>query len=310
MKRLFALLVFLFSAAITAENKSGGYAFVTDSDIRQFETVIEGFRTSEPGGRIAKLNLNGKPDANAVKKFIADFRPSVIIALGSLSATTVASLDTQTPVIFAMVLNYRRYTDLKKPNITGISMEIPAETLLTQFRLLCPELNGVAVPYSPEASDEIVKDAKRAAEKMKIRILEIALAHPDALKDKLRAEKPADFNGLWMIADFKLYNTETEAFAYLLDFANDNKKPLLGASEAFVKAGAFFSVSINYQSLGSQLALVTRQITEDKIAPAKIGVTPPIGTYTVINKKSGREIFGAKFNESLLMYADKVYPEE
>ena len=310
MKRLSVLLIFFFSAATAGENKTSGFAFITDSDIRQFETVIDGFRESAPGARIGKLNLGGKANAEVVKKFVSDFKPTVIIALGSLSATTVAALDTQTPVIFAMVLNYRRYADLKKPNITGISMEIPVETLLTQFRLLCPELNGVAVPYSPEASDEIVKDAKRAAEKMKIRILEIALANPEALKDKLRAEKAADFNGLWMIADFKLYNTETEAFAYLLDFANDNRKPLLGASEAFVKAGAFFSVSINYQSLGSQLALVTRQITEDKIAPAKIGVTAPIGTYTVINKKSGREIFGAKFNESLLIYADKVYPEE
>jgi putative tryptophan/tyrosine transport system substrate-binding protein len=311
MKKFLTSLILLACCdAAVAATQQGGYAFITDSDIRQFETVIDGFRESAPTARIGKLNLDGKADAAIIKKFIADFNPTVIITLGSLAATTVASIETTRPVIFAMVLNYRRYPQLNKPNIAGISMEIPAESLLTQFRLLCPTLHGIAVPYSPAASVEIVRDAKRAAERMKIRILEIAVSDPETLKDKLRTGKTADYHGLWMIADFKLYNKDTEAFAHLLDFSQDNKKPLLGASEAFVKAGAFFSVSVNYHSLGSQLALISRQILDDKIPPGKIGVTPPIGTYTVINKKSGREILGDKFNEELLIYADKIYPED
>jgi len=46
------------------------------------------------------------------------------------------------------------------------------------------------------------------------------------------------------------------------------------------------------------------------VLPAAIAVAPPIGTYTVVNKKAGREILGARFSDDLLMHADKVYPEE
>jgi len=303
------LLAPALSRAAPVEKKAV-YAFVTDSNIRQFETVIGGFSESMPGADIRVLNLQGKGDITLLRKFVAENNPTLIVALGSISATTVAALDAKTPVVFGMVLNHRRYAQLKKNNITGVSMEIPARSWLIQFRLLFPELKGIAVPYNPDASAEIIRDAEAAATAMQIRILGVSVADPDTIRAKLALEKSGDYNGLWMVADFKLYNNDSQAFVSLLEFANENKKPLLGASEAFVKAGALFSVSINYQSLGSQLALVARQILEDKTAPGAIAVSPPIGTYTVINKKTGRELLGNKFREEHLMHADKIYPEE
>lgn len=300
----------LAAGALAAADKGAVYAFITDSDIRQFEQVIEGFNQSFPDADVRRLNLQGKADAAAIKHFLAGNRPTLIVALGSISATTLASLDMRTPVVFGMVLNHRRYPQLKKSNFTGVSMEIPASSWLTQFRLLFPELKGVAVPYNPDASAEIIKDATLAAQALQIRILGVSVTDAEAIKTKLAFEKTTEYNGLWMVADFKLYNNDSQAFVQLLEFANESKKPLLGASEAFVKAGAFFSVSINYQSLGSQLALVSRQILEDKVAPSAIAVAPPIGTYTVINKKTGQDLFGAKFKEEHLMQADKIYPEE
>lgn len=311
LRRIIILaLVSSVSAARDAGKIKPVYAFITDSDIRQFEEVIEGFRQSHGATDLRRLNLQGKIDAPAVKKFLGENKPALIVALGSIAATTVASLDIDTPVIFGMVLNHRRYTQLKKRNITGISMEIPARSWLTQFRLFFPELRGIAVPYNPDASAEIIQDAVVAAEAMKIRVFGISVSEPGAIGAQLSTHKAGDFNGLWMVADFKLYHQDSPAFVHLLEYSHDSKKPLLGASEAFVKAGAFFSVSINYQSLGSQLALVSRQILDDKVLPAAIAVAPPIGTYTVVNKKAGREILGARFSDDLLMHADKVYPEE
>lgn len=286
------------------------YVFVTDSDIRQFEQVVQGFAESYPQASIERINLDGKPDKAAVRAFVARHKPAMIIALGSIAATTAASLDGKTPVIFGMVLNHRRYAQLKKAHVAGVSMEIPAQAWLTQFRLLYPDLKAIAVPYNPDASAEIVRDATAAAQNLKIGVWGVPLADPNTVGSRLEAEKPENFNALWMVADFKLYYNESTAFGQLLEFSLLTRKPLMGASEAFVKAGALFSVSINYQTLGSQLALVSRQILEDKLTPAAIGIQAPIGTFTVVNKKTGREIFGDNFNEDLFGNADKVYPEE
>ncbi len=309
MRTFLHVIAICLPMALVAKNKPV-YVFVTDSDIQQFEQVVQGFTESYPQAAVHRINLSGKPDQVAVRKFVAAHKPDMIVALGSIAATTAASLDGKTPVIFGMVLNHRRYAQLKKTHIAGVSMEIPAHAWLTQFRLLYPELKGIAVPFNPEASAEIVKDATTAAQNLKISILGVAVSDPDTIRSRLENEKPDGFNGLWMVADFKLFYNDSPAFVQLLEFSHEKRKPLMGASEAFVKAGAFFSVSINYQTLGSQLALVSRQILEDKLAPASIGVQPPIGTFTVVNKKTGREILGNAFNEELIGNADKVYPVE
>ncbi len=308
--RTFLRTICIFLPMVLGAANKPVYVFITDSDIRQFEQVVQGFSESYPHAEIKRINLAGKPDQAAVRKFIAQHKPAMIIALGSIAATTAASVDGKTPVIFGMVLNHRRYAQLKKANIAGVSMEIPAQAWLTQFRLLYPELKAIAVPYNPDASAEIVRDAREAAQSLKIGIWGVPLSDPDTLRTRLENEKADSFNALWMVADFKLFYNESSAFAQLLEFSQSTRKPLMGASEAFVKAGALFSVSINYQTLGSQLALVARQILEDKQSPAAIGIQPPIGTFTVVNKKTGREMFGDNFNEDLFGSADKVYPEE
>jgi putative ABC transport system substrate-binding protein len=118
------------------------------------------------------------------------------------------------------------------------------------------------------------------------------------------------FNGLWMIADFKLYNKKTRSLEKLIKFSLDNRKPLLAFSEPFIKAGSFFSVSTDNRSLGSQIALISKQVVHDKTLPSSIPVAPPIGTFTVINKNVAREILGDKFDESIIYQVDKVYPAE
>lgn len=309
MRKFMCAFLFCLPMALLAK-KQTVYVFVTDSNISQFEQVVQGFTESYPEAEIHRINLAGKPDRIAVKKFIAKHKPALIIALGSIAATTAASLESKTPVIFGMVLNHRRYAQLQKAHIAGVSMEIPAQAWLTQFRLLYPNLKAIAVPFNPDASAEIIKDATVAAGKLKIDILGLPLTDPETVQKELDAQKSDSFNALWMVADFKLYYGASPAFGQLLEFSHTAHKPLMGASEAFVKAGALFSVSINYQTLGSQLALVSRQILEDKLAPAKIGIQAPIGTFTVVNKITSREIFGNELTEDLLKNADKVYPEE
>lgn len=306
---LFFILVLLAASGTSTLRAEEVYAFIKSADVKQFEDVISGFQESFPGVTVKILDLERQQDPQAVGNFITANKPSAIICLGAGAAITAASAEKKRPIIFSMVLNHQRYKQLKQSNVTGIAMEVMPATLFTQFRLLYPNLNSIGVPFNPEVSMEIVQDAINASELLDLKILPIEIKEPADMAGKLEEYNPK-INALWMIADFKLYNKKTEALENLIKFSLDNKKPLLAFSEPFIKAGSFFSVSTDNRSLGSQIALICKQVVHDKTVPSSIPVSPPIGTFTVINKNVAKEIMGDKFDESILYQVDKVFPAE
>lgn len=284
------------------------YSFVLSSSLRQFYSVIDGFKSSEYNAKVQILNLRGQADRQRVRSFIKSTSPDMIIALGALAATTTAAVEQKTPIAFAMVLNYKRYALLRQPNVTGISMEIPPTIMLTQFRMLYPGLQSIAVPYNPHATEELINDIRVAAAQLNISLQAIPVQNPDNIINRLTMNKKK-INALWMIADFHLYNNKSRAYHKLITYAQEKKLPLLAVSQAFVKIGALFSVSVNYRSLGSQLSLMGRKIVYDNQLPAKIFIKPPVGTFTAINKKMAEKIKGAN-PELYYQIVDKIYPVE
>ena len=310
--KVFVMILILLSGIITGASMLAAediYSFIKSADVKQFDEVINGFKESYPEASIRILDLERKQDPGTVGAFISSNNPAAIICLGAGAAITASSIEKSRPIIFSMVLNYQRYKQLKQSNVTGIAMEVMPATLFTQFRLLYPGLNSIGVPYHPDVSMEIVRDAISASKLLNLKIIPVEISNPDEMEKKLK-ENNAKFNGLWMIADFKLYNKKTRAMETLIKFSRDNKKPLLAFSEPFIKAGAFFSVSTDNRSLGSQIALICRQIVHDKTSPSSIPVAPPIGTFTAINKNTAKEILGDKIDESIFFQVDKVYPAE
>ncbi|MDM8550216.1 ABC transporter substrate binding protein [Desulfobacterales bacterium HSG2] len=300
-----ALTCLLGSLPVFAGEK---YGFVKSKGLRQADEIIQGFTGSFPGASVSVLDMGGRKDEGRVRRFIRSERPSVIICLGSLAAKTVLIVEKEIPVIFAMVINYKKYDLLRQKNVTGVSMEIPAMSLFTQFRMFMPEIRSIGAPYHPRVSSEIVREAAETAKRMGIRLTKIEISDSRDMKRYLRKNQ-SSFRGLWMLADTRLYNRKTRAIHDLISFSKETKKPLLAFSEAFLRSGAFFSVSIDYRSLGSQIALISRQIAEDRTPVSRIPVAPPIGTYTVINKEAAESLMGKDLDESILDEADKIWPE-
>ncbi|MCP4129734.1 MAG: hypothetical protein GY754_01840 [bacterium] len=313
------LILLIFSIYLTTTTDAFAkevYAFIKSKNLKQINQIINGYKGSFPGAKMVFLDLKGRKNPGKVKAFIRRTKPSVIICLGSLATKTTMRVEKKIPIIFTMVINYKRHKIHNVSNVTGVSMEIPALMLFTQFKMLMPSISSIGAPYHPQVSSEIIKDAKGASKLMNIKLVTIKVTDPDDIEDKLE-ERAKKFQGLWMLADTKLYNRKTEALDDLIEFAEDNKKPLLAFSEAFLKSGAFFSISIDYKSLGSQIAALSRRIVQDKVSPRRIPVALPIGTFTVINREVAKEILeetmsGEELDEALEgLYenVDKIYPE-
>ncbi|MBF0227665.1 MAG: hypothetical protein HQK76_19630 [Desulfobacterales bacterium] len=296
---------YLFYTSIAYAKES--YALVLSTSLSQSDEFINGFSESFPDKDIYILDLKGNKDEKKLRKFINNINPSVIISIGILASSLSVEVENKIPIIFAMVINYKKYDILRKNNVTGISMEIPPQIIFTQLKMILPDINSIGVPFHPEASLEIVNDAQTSGTKMGIDLIKIPVKNPDKI-DIMLSNYSEKYKGIWMIADTKLYNPSTKAFEKLVSIAEKENKPLIAFSEAFIKSGALFSVSINYHSIGSQTALISKLIVHDKLLPSNIPVATPIGTYTVINKNVAYSILGNSFNESIYENIDKVYP--
>ena len=283
-------VVFLLALSVSINVQSAvyeTYAFVKSENLQQFNSVITGFTTRLPATKLAIFDMQGKSNEKKVKQFIQAEKPSIIIALGSLAANAVTKIEKQIPIVFAMVINYQKYSFLKQDNVTGISMEVPSQKLFNQFKMLIPSIKSIGVPFHPLASAEIVNDALLVASKMDIKLVDIEVTDPNNITAKLH-EKINSYDSLWMLADTKLYNNKTNAIHDLMSFSNKYNKPLLAFSESFLQAGAFFSITIDYQSLGIQTAFVVNKIVEDKLSPTQIKIAPPIGIYRILNEENAK----------------------
>ena len=110
-----------------------------------------------------------------------------------------------------------------------------------------------------------------------------------AIKDKIDV--------LWMLPDPSVINDNN--FLYLAEKTIEDKLPFIVYSENFVKAGGLFSISPNYSTVGSQLAIMVQKVLEDSLSPKDIPISPIIGTYLTVNRTVLRKV-GLKINEALI----------
>jgi len=283
--------------------------FILSDSLRQFDQILAGFHQAYPNVKHETLNLSGLDSIEPVINFIKIHNPDLIIALGARAATLAATVEKKRPIVFTMVINYRRYPILAQPNLTGIAMELPPRTVLTQFRLLYPEVRAIGIPYHPKVTREVIADQEMVANTLNLKIVTITILDTTSLVASVKQFR-STYNALWMIADYHLYNHESGSHHHLIDFAYKNKIPVLTFSEAFVRVGGYFSVSVDYTSLGSQVALIALSLVLDRIKPNEIGITTPIGTYTVLNKGLTEEYLGQKRANLVFPLVDKLLPEE
>ena len=307
---LFMLITFVLPSGVFSKTKEKRLrnnsnapfvvAFVKAFDLKQFNDVVTGFKdTIETSGfkgiEIKELLMTDDlTTETGVANFIATNKPNVIICLGSKVALSFAKYEKKIPLIFSLVLNHARFPALKQSNIVGISMEVPTQSILLQFKLLCDKLTKLAIPYNPKASQDTVDDSVDFNTKYPIGnvvLIPIPVENPSKLVNEIVKRKD-EIDSIWMIPDFKLYTRENiSAVSNMFKFSLETKKPVLvAASEEFLKSGGLLSISLSYKVLGSQLFIMATKIGNG-VPLEKIGVAFPFGTKTVLNSDVADTLF-------------------
>jgi len=226
-------------------------------------------------------------DAGKVEQAIRMIKKSgvqIIFTLGSLGTEAAVKKIPEIPVVACLVL---RTDDLAKaPNATGVGLEFPLEIQFSWLKTILPEAKTIGVIYNPEENKKRVEHAARIARRLGLRLeaLEVYTAQdiPSALTT---LSKRADV--LWGLPD--TLTLSAQMAKHILLFAFRNKIPIIGPSDAWVKAGALYSLDWDYRDLGIQCGIMARRILQDTPLSEITPATPRKVLYS-INLKTAEQM--------------------
>ena len=272
---------------------------VKSDDLPQYDQPIAAF-TGAYEGRAKVIDAEGSREKgeSRIRRFAAEHDVDAVFALGTQAAYLARTTLPDTPLVFAMALDWRRYA-LDEAG-SGVAVEMPADMLLTRFKLLLPNMSRLGVIYSDQAPSATLKAARESAGALGITLIEEDVTHAEDVAGAYRRIRK-EIDALWMLPDPVVVTRDN--FRYLAERTRRDGIGFLAFSENFVRAGALLSVSPDYATMGSQAAVLVSRMIED--GRSVLPVQAPIGSSLVINADTARTL-DIDVSGSMLSMADLV----
>lgn len=273
-----------------AGNQSAPIAVLLSDSVESFSKPVDNFVAASKNP-VQIYNLEGSlKKAPAVMGEIMASKPAMIFSLGA-KASAVAKAwtkdDQDIPVLFAMVLNWKKYKLLDQENMAGIMGDVAPGANFANMSMVVPELKRVGVIYSAAHSSGVIAKARHAAGLLGIELVEEAIGQS---KEFERAYKKIEnkIDGFWILADPVIYTLDN--LSWLNKKCIQSRKVCIGQSANVAKLGVLMAVDPDLPNIGVQAAGIARQIVSKKKKPHDIGVVSPLGTKLILNMKTAEKI--------------------
>ena len=269
-------------------------------EVQPYEIALNSFKDALTGNGY-DLNIEEyvleEDHVKPKDSLLADIKrknPRLIVTLGSAATSYVAEEIKEIPVVFCMVLNptasgFVRSMDASGNNVTGASLDIPLRLQFKAIRSVIPSAKRIGVIYSPQETQIVIGEAKKAAEEIGLELIDIPITSEEEVPKALHS-LDGRVDALWSVADSKVFSSASTEFILLHTLRN--KIPFVGLSPAFVKAGALMALAANYREVGTQCGgLAARVLSGDD--PSTLPVTKPRTITMYLNLKTA-DIVGLK----------------
>ena len=272
------------------------------AEITAYNQAINGFRAALAGSAtITEYDMQG--DAGRGRKLARKVRASnadLLLAVG-IKAALAAKLEiVDIPIIYRMVLDPEK-NGLNAQNMVGIMLEVPLERQFKEMRSVLPGLKRLGVLYDPEKTGDLLEDARRISKVFGVELIARQVHSEKEIPAALRGLIPR-VDALWLIPDSTVLTEESISF--LLTTTLDSNIPVIGFSSELVRSGALVGLSVNYEDVGRQAALLARKLFSAQIkAPATF---PPEKLRLALNLKTGK-FLGVQIPPDVLNRADQLY---
>jgi putative tryptophan/tyrosine transport system substrate-binding protein len=275
IKFLFFIMILLFFTGIINKSNADIIMIVKDKDIPPYAKVIKGLRNILNKKNDIKINVVNLNDTNIVKEISIE-KPKIICTIGARATKTVKQETQNIPIVFSMMLE-NRAEYFNNPNITGVSLSIPAKIQFQKLKEIYPNVKNIGVIYNPTENAFVVSQALIAAKEENITLKLFPMNNTENIP--LLNEMGID--ALWLIPDTII--CQQSIIKHLLLMAIKNKIVVMGFSPAYVKAGACIALSYNYEDIGEQSAEIIKKILNG-ISPSEIPIDNPRDIKIYVNK--------------------------
>jgi putative tryptophan/tyrosine transport system substrate-binding protein len=279
------------ACAAHAETAPGPIAVLLSDTEEAYSRPVASF-TKEIQMTVQIFNLRGEVDnaPRAMNRIFA-IRPALILALGAKAAYTakVWTADhPQIPVIFALVINWRRYKLLEgQDNIAGIASDVAPGTHFANLTMASPHVKRIGVIYSRIHSSETIRQARQAAAKLGLALVEMPISRPTEFR-KAYKQISEHIDSFWILADPVVYTLAN--VDWIEKRCTRDRLVCIGQSRNIAEIGVLLAVNPDMANVGLQAASMAKNILLNAVTPKQIGVMPPLGTRLVLNAKTAEKI--------------------
>lgn len=285
--------------AVAAERAVVSVVF--SSDLEPYQQSWQGFKgfLEEKGVALwaAKYNLKEeKPEV--VFSRIKEKRPDIVFTLGTKASKLAKEELKNIPVVFSVVLDTE---GIIGPNVTGVSLDLPAGMKLREIKRILPEATRIGLFYSSKTIP-IYRETLHSCEELGLRLMAREIKtekeFPGALKEISR-----QIDCFLMFPDSEIYFPQS--VEYLLLESLRKKFPVVGLSSFYTKAGAFISFDCDYKDLGRQTGEIVLRILAGE-EPADIQPSRPRKLKFSLNMLAAERL-GRKIPSAIIEEASKVF---
>lgn len=256
------------------------------------------------------IDLKGNPtEARRAVQQIAEIKPALVLAIGTLAAETVVKNLPRTPIVFCMVLNpvdtgLVPSMESSGANVAGAALDIPVHQQFEMLKAIMPGIARIGVLYNPSETVAVIADATRAARSMGIKLLAVPITQESDLPRALQEIKTYQVDCMWSVSDSTVFGS-FKSIQFVINFAQNNRIPFVGLSSTFVKFGALLAMTADPALNGQQAAEIALRVLGGE-QPSAIPVATPGTACLYVNHRVARHI-GVTIPSKVLTAAREVY---
>lgn len=292
-RTFFALL--LATASITVQGQQ--VLIVANADGGAYGQVIKGFKTQLAAG--IEYTEMYKPTGDVIAREINQHKPDLIFALGADASALAQQKSTTIPIISTLVQKEQAF---KAANSTGVSLVHSFATQVQWLKKFLPDYRKVAVLYNSAENAAAIQAIKKATDQMGLTLIAIPVESPRQLPDALD-QLANNIDVLLAIPDEVVLSTATVKEVMLASFRN--RVALVGISDNWVKSGALYALSWDYDDLGQQCALQAQKVFAGQAVKSIAPENPRKVTYSINTRIAGD--MNVVISDSLLKKAKTIY---
>lgn len=302
LKSLITALLFFISWShfVFAENKAH-ILIIGNSYESPYQETVAGFKKQLSAPANIKFTELTLIQAEALaQQEIERLKPDLIYALGSDSIKWISSQTAKIPIVASMALK----DDLlrQSANITGVSLRYSMKTQFQLLKKFFSQKKTIAILFNPDENATTVEEISKVSQQNGFSMVAIPVESPKKLPFALE-QMANKVEIMFAIPDETVMSVKTAKELLLASFRN--KVPLVGLSDNWVKSGAFYALSWDYEDLGRQCGALAQKLLNG----ASVQMTPPEYprkvTYT-INAKIAEQM-NMEIPEDLLKGAKMVF---